>query len=50
MFSTKIAGQQHNFDKIPEREWLNLGTPFDYKSIMIYQSTAFSKNDGKVES
>ncbi|XP_071389732.1 low choriolytic enzyme-like isoform X2 [Centroberyx affinis] len=34
-------GQEHNFDKIATR---NLGTPYDYGSVMHYGRFAFSRN------
>uniref|UniRef100_A0A8C7XP16 Metalloendopeptidase n=1 Tax=Oryzias sinensis TaxID=183150 RepID=A0A8C7XP16_9TELE len=36
-----ISGQEHNFRKIETR---NLGTPYDYNSIMHYGRFAFSRN------
>ncbi|KAM4602587.1 low choriolytic enzyme-like [Polymixia lowei] len=36
-----IRGQEHNFDKIATR---NLGTPYDYNSVMQYSRFAFSRN------
>ncbi|KAM3876856.1 low choriolytic enzyme-like [Diretmus argenteus] len=36
-----IRGQEHNFDKIQTR---NLGTPYDYNSVMQYGRFAFSRN------
>ncbi|KAM4743664.1 low choriolytic enzyme-like [Anableps anableps] len=33
--------QKHNFYKKPTN---NLGTPYDFKSVMEYSNTAFSKN------
>ena len=35
-------GEAHNFDKA--RNYLNLNTPYDVKSIMQYDSYAFSMN------
>lgn len=35
-------GHAHNFDK--EKNYLNLNTPYDLKSIMHYDSYAFSIN------
>ncbi|XP_028331840.1 high choriolytic enzyme 1-like [Gouania willdenowi] len=36
-----IRGQEHNFDRIATN---NLGTPYDYNSVMHYSRFAFSRN------
>lgn len=36
-----IEGQEHNFDKVQTN---NLGTPYDYNSVMQYGRFAFSRN------
>ncbi|XP_076857914.1 low choriolytic enzyme-like [Brachyhypopomus gauderio] len=41
LYQNIIPGQAHNFRKIPTN---NLGTPYDYNSIMHYGRYAFSKN------
>ncbi|XP_042266826.1 high choriolytic enzyme 1-like [Thunnus thynnus] len=37
-----IPGKEHNFDKV---KTLNLGTTYDYESVMHYSKYAFSKNN-----
>ena len=39
-----IAGKQHNFRKKSSSSIGSMGVPYDYKSIMHYRGTAFSKN------
>ncbi|XP_066513334.1 low choriolytic enzyme-like [Hoplias malabaricus] len=41
LFQNIMPGQEHNFRKIPT---LNLGTPYDYNSVMHYERYAFSRN------
>ncbi|XP_043953594.1 hatching enzyme 1.2-like [Gambusia affinis] len=40
-FENVGEGEEHNFDKTDTN---NLGTPYDFNSIMEYDNTAFSKN------
>uniref|UniRef100_A0A087XXS8 Metalloendopeptidase n=1 Tax=Poecilia formosa TaxID=48698 RepID=A0A087XXS8_POEFO len=40
-FQNIQEGKEHNFDKV---ETNNLGTPYDFSSIMEYDNKAFSKN------
>lgn len=37
-------GQEHNFNKFGDNEVTDFGVPYDYRSILHYSSTAFSKN------
>ncbi|XP_072291318.1 hatching enzyme 1.2-like [Eucyclogobius newberryi] len=41
LFGNILKGKEHNFQMV---KTLNLGTPYDYNSVMHYRSTAFSKN------
>ncbi|KAJ8412877.1 hypothetical protein AAFF_G00104590 [Aldrovandia affinis] len=41
LYQNVIQGQQHNFRKIATN---NLGTPYDYNSVMHYGRYAFSRN------
>ncbi|XP_030649908.1 low choriolytic enzyme-like [Chanos chanos] len=41
LFQNVISGMEHNFRKVQTN---NLGTPYDYNSVMHYSRTAFSKN------
>ncbi|KAJ8412876.1 hypothetical protein AAFF_G00104580 [Aldrovandia affinis] len=41
LYQNVIQGQQHNFRKINTN---NLGTPYDYNSVMHYGRYAFSRN------
>ncbi len=42
-FNNVIPGMEHNFNKVFS-DSTTLGTPYDYYSLMHYESTAFSKN------
>ncbi|KAK7880693.1 hypothetical protein WMY93_032691 [Mugilogobius chulae] len=41
LFLFYITDQKHNFER---RETNNLGTPYDFSSVMQYSNRAFSKN------
>jgi hypothetical protein len=42
-FDNVIPGMEHNFNKITV-DSTTIGLPYDYNSLMHYESTAFSKN------
>ncbi|KAK0156145.1 High choriolytic enzyme 1 [Merluccius polli] len=43
LYNNILPGKKHNFDKVATN---NLGTPYDYNSIMHYGRYAFSKSRG----
>jgi hypothetical protein len=45
---TFFQENKHNFDKLDLDSYLDLGTPYDYSSIMHYSSTAFRKMPGQI--
>lgn len=44
LYENVKAGSEHNFKILPENEWDNLSTPYDFGSIMHYRLDDFSVN------